>query len=133
MKRRKPLIAITPLARKTPMKRKAPRRKKPKPGFTEPVRGRCIAAFTGCGGIATDRHHRKGRASGDHTPANRADLCHHCHHTVIHGHPAWAYAHGWLVHRWDEPDNIPLLFGCEPGCSCDIASSENKLGEASTA
>lgn len=135
MIRRKPLISKVPLTNKTPIKRTPMRRKAPKPkqGFLEPVRGRCIAGFTGCGGIATDRHHRKGRGSGDHTPENRCDLCFHCHHVVIHGNPAWAYAHGWLVHRWDKPGNMPLTFGCEPGCSCDIGAPANKLGEASTA
>lgn len=140
MKRRKPLVSKTPLATVTPIRRKTPlrptrhiKRKGPRRGFTTPVSARCIAAFPGCTGVATDRHHRKRRRSGDHSPENRCDLCSHCHHTVIHRNPQWAYAHGWLVHSWEQPGQVPLLFGCSPGCSCEIGVPANKLGAASDA
>jgi hypothetical protein len=33
-------------------------------------------------------------------------LCRDCH-SRVHLHPAESYAQGWLVHSWDDPEDVP--------------------------
>lgn len=57
------------------------------------------------------RHHRELRSQATkaekHTASNIIDVCEDCHRW-IHMHPAEAYAHGWLVHSYDDPRKIPV-------------------------
>ena len=68
----------------------------------------------GCGRRATDWHHRNPkRAGGTSNPninrtSNGLALCSHCHHWVVHEHPAIAYHMGWLVHSWDDETLVPV-------------------------
>jgi hypothetical protein len=75
-------------------------------------RGRCEAQFPGCTGVATDAHHRKLRAQGGLNDLETlVHLCQWCHTGVIHRNTGWAYEHGWLVRRHDDPAFIPILPG----------------------
>lgn len=63
----------------------------------DPLSTWCEAGLPGCGGRATERHHRHRRShGGGDDPANTVDLCAACH-ARIHANPAWAYGHGWLI------------------------------------
>lgn len=70
----------------------------------EPLADWCELRSGVCTGRATDRHHILRRAQGGTDDAtNTADLCHTDHLHVIHGNPAWARRHGWLVRTGDTP------------------------------
>lgn len=71
--------------------------------------GLCQAMLRGCTVVASHVHHRQMRSQGGkHTLDNLVHLCQHCHHNMIHGRPAWAYEHGWLVRRGDDPAAIAI-------------------------
>ena len=58
-------------------------------------RGRCVV----CGGPGTQIHHRQGRGGPDpHRLPNLILVDDDCHRR-IHGNPAWAYEHGYMVRR----------------------------------
>lgn len=60
--------------------------------------GLCEVRADGCTGRATHKHHRLRRSQGgQHIAENIVEACSHCHLVAIHGNPAWAYEHGWLV------------------------------------
>jgi hypothetical protein len=67
-----------------------------------------------CFGDATDVHHRLRKGMGGTAnekikfgSANLISLCRYCH-SLIHGNPTHSYAHGWLVHSWHDPEDIPV-------------------------
>lgn len=76
--------------------------------------GRCIR----CGTIGHQIHHRKPRQMGGtrdaaiNNPANLVLLSNECH-SHVESHRKAAYDEGWLVHRRDDPETVPLidLFG----------------------
>ena len=67
------------------------------------------------GGHAGSRHHRRMRSHpwpGLHEPSNLILVCGSgttgCH-GLIHSHPQFAYAQGWLLHSWeDQPAAVPI-------------------------
>jgi 5-methylcytosine-specific restriction enzyme A len=70
--------------------------------------GKCVR----CGSEGTDVHHRKPRGQGgSYDPltafgfANLVFLCRKCHDHV-HRHVQDSYNAGYLVHSWDDPENI---------------------------
>lgn len=61
-----------------------------------------------CGQTAVHTHHRKLRSQGGgDEPANLIRLCLGCH-TWAHSNPADAYASGYLVKSWQNPEDIPV-------------------------
>lgn len=63
---------------------------------------------------ATDVHHRRVKGMGGTSDeeirfglANLLSACRECHHHV-HMNPAESYESGWLVHSWDNPEDVPL-------------------------
>ena len=116
VKRSKPLVARTPLRNKKPLQRK-PMRRHHAPGIPPKIRaaverrshGLCQAMLEGCTVVATDVHHRKMRSQGgEHTLDNLVHLCHRCHIVGIHHNTGWAYLHGWLVRRDDDPAVVEI-------------------------
>lgn len=111
----------TPLKRGKPLARKRMDRKPAPAGFPESVRmgarrrsgGRCEIRTAVCTGEAAHFHHRKLRASKDHSLVNCLHLCRACHDRV-HAHPTTAYLMGWLVHAWEDPMEIPVKVGEGP-------------------
>ena len=67
-----------------------------------------------CSGAANDVHHRQLRGMGGSKlldyPANLISLCRTCH-SYIHANPAESYELGYLVHSWDDPEDIPIVEG----------------------
>lgn len=65
---------------------------------------------------ANDVHHRKLKGMGGSQkldyPANLISLCRTCH-SWIHAHPSESYKLGYLVHSWDDPEDIPIG-SCDP-------------------
>lgn len=39
--------------------------------------------------------------------ANLVSLCRTCH-AWVHAHPAKSYEQGWLVHSWNDPEDVPV-------------------------
>lgn len=71
--------------------------------------GRCLR----CGAQATDVHHRKPKKMGGtknqetwFSLANLVSLCRQCH-SHVHSYSN-RYVDGWMVHSWDDPENIPI-------------------------
>lgn len=67
-----------------------------------------------CSRPATDVHHRQVKGMGgtsdprrEYGAANLVSLCRACHN-YIHAHPAESYEMGWLVHSWQDPEDIPV-------------------------
>jgi hypothetical protein len=66
--------------------------------------------------MATDVHHRLRKGMGGGTDDitygmhNLVSLCSRDHH-YFHEHPGMAYAIGYMVHTWDDPEEIPLDLG----------------------
>lgn len=61
-----------------------------------------------CRGEAVHTHHRKMRSQGgDNSEANLVRLCVECHDWV-HRNPAEAYATGYLVKSWQNPEEVPV-------------------------
>jgi 5-methylcytosine-specific restriction enzyme A len=64
-----------------------------------------------CSGAANDVHHRKLKGMGGSklldTPANLISLCRTCH-SWVHANPNESYKLGYMVHSWDDPENIPI-------------------------
>lgn len=123
-----------PLQRKTPLRRAPwkytpkPRERKPrvhaasgKPKAPREVPARvrdAVSARAGgwcdwCGdplGTHSDKHHRKLRSRGvEHTIENLVDVHHGCH-MWIHENPKEATARGFMVHSWEDPAIVPVLF-----------------------
>lgn len=70
-----------------------------------------------CGGIGTDVHHRKVRGMGGtkneevaYGLANLVLLCRECHNWA-HQNPATAYESGYMVHSWDNPEEVGVWLG----------------------
>jgi hypothetical protein len=68
-----------------------------------------------CLGPAEHVHHRKLKALGGTSRPevqygldNLVSIC-FVHHRYVHEHPAESYLTGFLVHNWDNPEDIPLL------------------------
>lgn len=101
----------SPLPRRTRLRRRSPLRSRP--SRTIPARsaatvrqrsgGLCEVRAEGCTGQAQHFHHRRLRSQGgSHEPDLIAHCCAHCHLVAIHGNPAWAYAHGWLIRTGED-------------------------------
>lgn len=74
-----------------------------RPAVRERSGGRCEARgfAENCSGRGEHVHHRRRRGQGGaNTLANLIDVCSFCH-AKIHGRPALAYEHGYLVRRGD--------------------------------
>lgn len=57
---------------------------------------------------ATEVHHRKMRSAGGRNElANLVAACRD-HHQIAHADPGYAYEHGWLVHPWQDPAEVPV-------------------------
>ncbi|CRH92863.1 Uncharacterised protein [Chlamydia trachomatis] len=72
--------------------------------------GVCEVMFpeAGCNGRAEQLHHRKLRSQGGgHSVHNLVHICHNCHN-FIHSHPGLSYDNGWLVHSFDNPEEMPF-------------------------
>jgi len=65
-------------------------------------RNSCQARIEGCSHHATDVHELKTRARGGSIleMSNCIALCRSCHSWITE-HPAWASAHGFMLHSWD--------------------------------
>lgn len=68
-----------------------------------------------CSQPGTDVHHRIVRGMGGtkneavaYGLANLILLCRSCHNWV-HGHPTESYKLGFLVHSWDDPEEVPVV------------------------
>lgn len=67
-----------------------------------------------CGGPGQQVHHRIPRGSGGTSrpeinyPANLVLVCLRCHQ-YVESHRTEAYAAGWLVHRLEDPETVPLF------------------------
>lgn len=114
--KRTPLVRRTELAhggsrlsRKAPLRSRPSKRARPK----EALATWCEAHINDvCCGRAVHRHHRLMRSQGGGDEAsNTLDLCSPCH-LFIHGHPAFSYERGFLLHPFD-----PCCDQWE--CSCD--------------
>lgn len=91
-----------------PKPKKAPKKKRrgmARPD--EPLATYCEVGRAGvCTGRAEHRHHKLRRSQGGTDDAsNTVDCCSQCH-AFIHANPSKAYAHGWLAHAWDCPDEV---------------------------
>lgn len=68
----------------------------------------------GDGGYRAEDHHRKLRTrQGSDGLSNRMLVhsgCHNQHRGSIHDNPNEATEAGWMVHSWDDPADIPLLY-----------------------
>lgn len=63
-----------------------------------------------CAARAQHVHHRKLRKHGGGDDVeNLLWVCLNCH-DHIHRNPAEAYENGWLVHPWDDPADIPVVY-----------------------
>ena len=58
-----------------------------------------------CNGIGVHTHHRQLRRHGDESAANKMRVCAACH-VFIHENVKLSYDKGWLVHSWDDPEEI---------------------------
>lgn len=74
----------------------------------------CVRCGKPLYGSMASLHHRRMRShgwSGLHEASNLIWLCgsgtQGCH-GYVHMHPAEAYAHGYLVHSYDDPHKIPV-------------------------
>lgn len=74
--------------------------------------GRCVRCGTAHHWAGLDIHHRRPRShpfDGLHEPSNLIVLCGSgttgCHGWV-HAHPQEAYDHGWLVHSYQQPEDM---------------------------
>jgi 5-methylcytosine-specific restriction endonuclease McrA len=70
-----------------------------------------------CARPATDVHHRQLKGMGGTSDeyrkyglANTVCLCRSCH-SHVHAHPAESYESGFLVHSWNDPEEVPLKSG----------------------
>lgn len=68
-----------------------------------------------CGREATDVHHRKVKGMGGTDDrevafglANLILLCRECH-AYAHANPSESYLKGYLVHSWDNPEDVVVL------------------------
>ena len=75
-------------------------------------RGRCVR----CGATGPcDIQHRINRGMGGtsdpafNQPQNLILLCRACHEWV-HANPRHAYKHGYSCHRYDHPEDVPILY-----------------------
>lgn len=78
----------------------------------ERSRGMCEAMIpeAGCNGRGEHIHHRKLRSQGGKdTVVNCVHICHKCH-DYIHRNSGRAYANGWLVRAFMEPENTPFNY-----------------------
>jgi hypothetical protein len=50
-------------------------------------------------------HHRQLRRHGDERDVNKMRVCAVCH-KFIHDNVQLSYDNGWLVHSWDDPEEI---------------------------
>lgn len=123
MKRRTRLKAKTRLERRTPLrsggsaiKQGAPirqqsaktrTRRRTWPKLREAVLARAGSCCDFCAYAISGEwecHHRKKRSQGGHDEMSNLLALHSaCHHDSVHGRPAWAYEHGFLVRRDDDP------------------------------
>lgn len=55
-------------------------------------------------------HHRKLRKQGGGDEASNLIVIHPPCHRWVHGNPTTAYEKGYLVHSWDEPEDVPVKF-----------------------
>lgn len=67
-----------------------------------------------CSRPAHHVHHRRVKGIGGtsdatikYGQANLVSLCAECH-AFIHAHPAQSYEKGWLVHSWQDPEDVPV-------------------------
>lgn len=86
------------------------------PALRAVVRARANGMCECCGcllGGAFQCHHRKLRSrGGQDSAANLLALCGPCHRRV-HGHPAWASEHGFMVSAFEDPAQVPVAVRCE--------------------
>lgn len=87
--------------------KKAKKRRRGMARPDEPLASYCQVGRAGvCTGRAEHRHHiLLRRQGGTDEAANTIDACGQCH-AFIHANPSKAYAHGWLAHAWDAPDEV---------------------------
>ena len=72
--------------------------------------GRCDLCGLPLSEYAFEAHHRKKRSQGGLDEATNLVALHSvCHHDLVHGRPAWAYAHGFLVRRDADPATQPVF------------------------
>jgi hypothetical protein len=111
----------TPLKRKKPLKQGSSKRGRTRsPGdFPEPVRiaasrrsgWRCEVGSSVCTGKAAHFHHRKLRSHRDQSLVNCLHVCATCHNYIHNAGISVAYMMGWLLHSWQDPAEVPVLFG----------------------
>jgi 5-methylcytosine-specific restriction endonuclease McrA len=86
---------------------------------------------------ATDVHHRRVKGMGGTSDeeinfglANLISVCRECH-SYIHLNPAESYELGWLVHSWEDPEDVLVVQAevCEFLPDRVPAGHENPLGE----
>jgi len=70
----------------------------------------CEMRTLACTGRAEHVHHRQMGTGHSEELVAMLDACRACH-DYAHGHPTEAYDHGWLVHRWDDPQAVPVIPG----------------------
>lgn len=115
-----------PLRRKTPMPRgESQLRRTAMPTYRPTITGdertsrQLVRARSGglceirldgiCTGRATDWSHRESKGiGGKWRAANGLDACRQCHRHITE-HPALAYEHGWFVHSYADPAEVPVL------------------------
>lgn len=54
-------------------------------------------------------HHRKLRSQGGGDEPENLVIVHPEHHRMAHENPSFAYAHGWMVHSWDDPETVAVV------------------------
>ena len=72
--------------------------------------GYCEKCGIGLNRLAFAAHHRVLRAQGGKDEVtNLVALCHFCHNLgtrSIHSNPAQSYKEGWMVHNWQNPEDV---------------------------
>lgn len=71
----------------------------------------CVRCGKSLYAVVGARHHRKLRSQASkaekHTVSNLIDVCETCHEW-IHANPALAYEHGFMVHGYADPRQVPI-------------------------
>lgn len=72
------------------------------------LRSKGVCEMSGCNFPATEMHHRKLRAHGDHRAVNCLHTC-RGHHAWIHANPIESYRHGLLVRSTLDPAAVEVV------------------------